>query len=65
MQVIRDLRAGVRLRKVSADDGSNSRIPGVYEMTPYEMLMEDIRLRRFSLKASNLVNFGHLVKEID
>ncbi|XP_055343975.1 protein spire homolog 1-like isoform X2 [Paramacrobiotus metropolitanus] len=46
MQVVGKLREGVQLRKVA----SLARAPIVYELTPYEMLMEDIRLRRYSLK---------------
>ncbi|EDS35520.1 spire [Culex quinquefasciatus] len=38
MQVVDELRRGVRLKKISC-----SRTPIEYELTPYEILMEDIR----------------------
>ncbi len=44
MQVIRELRHGVKLKKVVY-----SRTPIEYELTPYEILMEDIRSRRYKL----------------
>lgn len=40
MQVVDELRRGVRLKKISC-----SRTPIEYELTPYEILMEDIRSR--------------------
>lgn len=45
MQVIGELRMGVKLKKVCY-----SRTPIEYEMTPYEILMDDIRSRRYTLK---------------
>ncbi|XP_048485369.1 protein spire isoform X2 [Plutella xylostella] len=45
MQVIGELRMGVKLKKVSY-----SRTPIEYEMTPYEILMDDIRSRRYTLR---------------
>lgn len=47
MQVIRQLRNGVKLRKVE-NDCLLSRCE--FELTPYEMLLNDIRLRRYKLK---------------
>ncbi|XP_071817477.1 protein spire homolog 1-like isoform X2 [Apostichopus japonicus] len=47
IQCLRDLRQGIRLNKVSTSRVSNSI---EYELTPYEILMDDIRSRRFSLK---------------
>lgn len=44
MQVIRELRHGVKLKKVVY-----SRTPIEYELTPYEILMDDIRSRRYKL----------------
>ncbi|XP_072158706.1 protein spire isoform X2 [Bemisia tabaci] len=44
VQVIRELRHGVKLKKVSY-----SRTPIEYELTPYEILMDDIRSRRYKL----------------
>lgn len=40
MQVVDELRRGVRLKK-----SNFSRTPVEYELTPYEILMEDIRAR--------------------
>lgn len=45
MQVIRDLRQGVKLKKVKFSHGP----PIEYELTPYEILMDDIRSRRYKL----------------
>lgn len=45
MQVIGELRMGVTLKKVNP-----SRTPIEYEMTPYEILMDDIRSRRYTLR---------------
>lgn len=65
MQVIRDLRAGVKLKTVSADDKENRCTE--YELTPYEMLLEDIRARRYKLKHVNVedtnVNSSKLKKD--
>lgn len=44
MQVIRELRDGVKLKKVVY-----TRTPIEYELTPYEILMEDIRSQRYKL----------------
>lgn len=45
MQVIGELRMGVKLKKVNY-----SRTPIEYELTPYEILMDDIRSRRYTLR---------------
>lgn len=45
VQVIGELRMGVKLKKVDF-----SRTPIEYELTPYEILMDDIRSRRYKLK---------------
>lgn len=45
VQVIGELRMGVKLKKVD-----HSRTPIEYELTPYEILMDDIRSRRYKLK---------------
>lgn len=47
MQVIRELRKGVMLKKVDYD--SQLLHPIEYELTPYEMLLDDIRLQRYKL----------------
>nr|XP_012224485.1 PREDICTED: protein spire isoform X2 [Linepithema humile] len=55
VQVISELRRGVKLKKVEASLGSRSfsREQGNrpdYKMTPYEILMDDIRERRYHLR---------------
>ncbi|KAH7642590.1 hypothetical protein HUG17_5637 [Dermatophagoides farinae] len=45
IQVIRELRHGVKLKKVDHDSIHNTE----YELTPYEMLLDDIRARRYKL----------------
>ncbi|XP_053692106.1 protein spire [Sabethes cyaneus] len=45
MQVVDELRRGVRLKKINF-----SRTPIEYELTPYEILMEDIRSRKYNLR---------------
>ncbi|OXA64359.1 Protein spire 1 [Folsomia candida] len=51
VQVIRDLRNGVKLKKVDSFDSSGRGCPPIeYELTPYEILMDDIRSRRYKLK---------------
>jgi spire-like protein len=44
VQVIHELRHGVKLKKVDY-----SHTPIEYELTPYEILMDDIRSRRYKL----------------
>lgn len=44
MQVVDELRRGVRLKK------NSSRTPIEFELTPYEILMEDIRTRKYNLR---------------
>nr|XP_034191037.1 protein spire isoform X1 [Osmia lignaria]XP_034191038.1 protein spire isoform X1 [Osmia lignaria]XP_034191039.1 protein spire isoform X1 [Osmia lignaria]XP_034191040.1 protein spire isoform X1 [Osmia lignaria]XP_034191042.1 protein spire isoform X1 [Osmia lignaria]XP_034191043.1 protein spire isoform X1 [Osmia lignaria]XP_034191044.1 protein spire isoform X1 [Osmia lignaria]XP_034191045.1 protein spire isoform X1 [Osmia lignaria]XP_034191046.1 protein spire isoform X1 [Osmia lignaria] len=56
VQVIQELRKGVKLKKVEANLGSSkntSRGRGKgaeFELTPYEILMDDIRERRYRLR---------------
>lgn len=59
MQVIRDLRNGVKLKKVSLDFEYDVHRRTEYELTPYEMLLEDIRAKRYKLKhvQTNETNF--------
>ena len=45
MQVLSGLRRGVKLKKIELPEGGHSE----YELTPYEVLMEDIRSRRYTL----------------
>ncbi|XP_076325177.1 protein spire homolog 1-like isoform X2 [Tachypleus tridentatus] len=47
MQVIKELRQGVKLKKVDFDSHPQHSIE--YELTPYEMLLDDIRSRRYKL----------------
>ncbi|XP_053719460.1 protein spire homolog 1 isoform X1 [Synchiropus splendidus] len=47
-QVMRDLRNGVKLRKVSSQHYAPE--PIEYQLTPYEMLMDDIRSKRYKLR---------------
>ncbi|XP_046676232.1 protein spire-like [Homalodisca vitripennis] len=59
VQVIRELRHGVQLKKVCY-----SRTPIEYELTPYEILMDDIRSRRYKLnKVMVDGNIPHRVKK--
>lgn len=45
MQVIQELRQGVKLKKVSLTEKPSFE----FELTPYEMLLDDIRSRRYKL----------------
>ena len=47
IQMMRELRQGVSLKKVEQINHHHSM---EYELTPYEILMEDIRCRRYTLK---------------
>ncbi|XP_038664583.1 protein spire homolog 1-like isoform X2 [Scyliorhinus canicula] len=48
VQVMRDLRNGVKLKKVQ--ERQYNPLPIEYQLTPYEMLMDDIRSRRYNLR---------------
>lgn len=48
VQVMRDLRNGVKLKKVQ--ERQYSMLPIEYQLTPYEMLMDDIRSKRYTLR---------------
>ncbi|CAK9797432.1 Protein spire [Anthophora plagiata] len=55
VQVIQELRKGVKLKKVEANLGSKNTTRGrgkgaEFELTPYEILMDDIRERRYNLR---------------
>ncbi|XP_076279009.1 spire type actin nucleation factor isoform X2 [Lasioglossum baleicum] len=55
VQVIQELRKGVKLKKVEANLGAKSTPRGhgkgeEFELTPYEVLMDDIRKRRYRLR---------------
>ncbi|XP_077431978.1 protein spire homolog 1 isoform X1 [Vanacampus margaritifer] len=48
VQVMRDLRDGVKLKKVQ--ERQYNPLPTEYQLTPYEMLMDDIRSKRYKLR---------------
>ncbi|XP_036411321.1 protein spire homolog 1 isoform X1 [Megalops cyprinoides] len=48
VQVMRDLRNGVKLKKVQ--ERQYDPLPFEYQLTPYEMLMDDIRSKRYKLR---------------
>ncbi|AWP21682.1 putative protein spire -like 1 [Scophthalmus maximus] len=48
VQVMRDLRHGVKLKKVQ--ERQYNPLPFEYQLTPYEMLMDDIRTKRYKLR---------------
>lgn len=48
VQVMRDLRHGVKLKKVQ--ERQYNPLPTEYQLTPYEMLMDDIRSKRYKLR---------------
>ncbi|GAA6088413.1 protein spire homolog 1 isoform X3 [Tachysurus ichikawai] len=48
VQVMRDLRNGVMLKKVQ--ERQYDPLPIEYQLTPYEMLMDDIRFKRYKLR---------------
>ncbi|XP_072548591.1 protein spire homolog 1 isoform X2 [Salminus brasiliensis] len=48
VQVMRDLRNGVKLKKVQ--ERLYDPLPIEYQLTPYEMLMDDIRSKRYKLR---------------
>ena len=45
MQCMGDLRTGVKLKKVNL-----TKTPIEFELTPYEILMDDIRARNYKLR---------------
>lgn len=45
---MRDLRNGVKLKKVQ--ERQFNPLPIEYQLTPYEMLMDDIRSKRYTLR---------------
>ncbi|XP_043117911.1 protein spire homolog 1 isoform X1 [Puntigrus tetrazona] len=48
VQVMRDLRNGVKLKKVQ--ERQFNPLPIEFQLTPYEMLMDDIRSKRYKLR---------------
>lgn len=56
--MIRELRHGVQLKKVHY-----TRTPVEFALTPYEILMEDIRARRYTLNKVSQADIPHTVKK--
>ncbi|OCT56538.1 protein spire homolog 2 [Xenopus laevis] len=48
VQLMRDLRHGVQLKKVR--EKTFNSLPTEYQLTPFEMLMQDIRARKYKLR---------------
>eukprot|EP00069_Balaena_mysticetus_P022476 bmy_14287T0 len=48
VQLMRELRHGVKLRKVQEQEFSS--LPTEFQLTPFEMLMQDIRARNYKLR---------------
>lgn len=57
MQVIQQLRHGVKLKKI---DPAQIHHPIEYALTPYEMLLDDIRSRRYKLRQVMVRYFNYL-----
>lgn len=53
---MRDLRHGVKLKKVQ--ERQYNPLPIEYQLTPYEMLMDDIRSKRYKLRKVMVRVFG-------
>lgn len=52
---MRDLREGVKLKKVQ--ERQYNPLPIEYQLTPYEMLMDDIRSKRYKLRKVMVSDF--------
>ena len=61
MQVIHELRNGVKLRKVSTNELKRHI---EYELTPFEILLDQIRSRRYSLRKVSVITFYSLFHQI-
>lgn len=48
VQLMKELRQGVKLKKVQ--DQEFDPLPTEFSLTPFEMLMQDIRIRKFQLR---------------
>lgn len=55
---MRDLRNGVKLKKVQ--ERQYNPLPIEYQLTPYEMLMDDIRSKRYTLRKVMVSQENHL-----
>lgn len=56
VQVMRDLREGVKLKKVQ--ERQYNPLPIEFQLTPYEMLMDDIRSKRYKLRKVMVRHFN-------
>lgn len=68
VQVIGELRHGIKLKKVEENLGKRGRIHGKgrgaeFELTPYEILMNDIRERRYNLRKTPGPSPSHVKKD--
>ena len=54
-----DLRTGVKLKKVNL-----SKTPIEFELTPYEILMDDIRTRNYKLRKVEAPKEGKIKEEL-
>lgn len=48
IQLMKELRQGVKLKKV--EEQPFNPLPTEFSLTPFEMLMQDIRLRKYKLR---------------
>ncbi|XP_016395988.1 protein spire homolog 1-like [Sinocyclocheilus rhinocerous] len=55
VQMMRDLRNGVKLKKVQ--ERQYNPLPIEFQLTPYEMLMDDIRSKRYKLRKVMCISF--------
>lgn len=56
VQVMRGLREGVKLKKVQ--ERQYNPLPIEFQLTPYEMLMDDIRSKRYKLRKVMVRHFN-------
>lgn len=56
VQLMRELRHGVKLRKVQQQEFNP--LPTEFQLTPFEMLMQDIRARNYKLRKV-MVSWAH------
>jgi hypothetical protein len=56
IQIMKELRTGVKLKKVQTKYEKRSI---EYELTPYEILMDDLRSRRYTLNKVPVRNFSY------
>ena len=61
MQVIHELRNGVKLRKVCETQELLLRRHIEYELTPFEILLDQIRARRYHLRKVSVSNAEKII----